>query len=325
MSTSSIDATQRLRLILSYLEAACAQLEQADDDYAEHRIDGPAYKRVRVTGLDHERRASRLLDHARQEDDRQVAGLGHRIRRIEAQQEKLTQRAASGASDPSKINAQSRQNAHEIEELRQKIAECVTRNEATHAADVGGFIAIPLEEYAARIGGPSIKFNPIVSRSAYPIALILLTTMAIALSYWAASSSNGGITFETRRGDYDISTEVEVVCFNDSNNEITLYAPWPEGMAPPQREQGAHDYGIELRIWERGANGLQVYPESSPCWSRNGVPLRDADPIRIAPTLSATITLDLDCIEDSGLSLEEIELVFSRAGGRRLGRYLIEF
>ena len=297
-----VDRTPKtlLRYALSYLEKA-------------HNVAPPS----------HFERAQVLIAALRQQLRNDLAGLADELRRFLREQSALGERATAGRIRPDKANALNREILAKIARARAAVADLNAALGAESASDLGGFVDLPIEEYAPAIeqlrtgsaireGGPSrihesksilsalIEDEPTIAGiqlKPTPLGLIVWAACIVAalvatLLYLGFLHLGAVIDFHVAAGR-SATDPVIITIGNNGNESIDVLVPLPEGgVAGNEGEAAGRVYG--LRVWtrEEGGSEYRLLPASVNCWMGQEPHLDESRPLTIAPRLSAEIRLD---------------------------------
>jgi len=286
------DPRERLRRALSFLERARRRAEPASVRQAEH-----------------------ALKSARAAVTRQASGHAKALRRALADQDRLAKRAAAGAIQPQEANETNRRLAARVQGLRGEVAELSALAAAQTSAQAGGFVDVPLDEYAGSRadGRPKIDLKPT------PLGLclwvvVLAAAIAGVLAYRGFIRLGPPVRIEAA---LDQNGVVRVVCRNRTPFAAAVHVAWPEGGSEQaETNEDTRRYGIVCRIRERGAKEERVVVPPLDAWVHGAMPLRAPEAITLGPGMSVELLLDTSAFLRVGAAPESLRLALTDANGR---------
>jgi hypothetical protein len=267
---------------------------------------------------------------------REIAALGEELLTALAEQSALSQRAAAGRIAASKANERNRELIVTIGRLRDAIAERHALLSAKGLAELGGFIDLPIEEYAAMITPPGStktrKGTGILSaliEDKPTIAGIQLKPTRLGLIVWAAcivaamlaSSWYLGLLHSSGTAMLDVaagksSTDpVRITIRNNGRVPMEVYVPLPEGgVWRTEGEAGNRVYGLRAWAREDGGKEYRILPASLDCWVRQ-TRFAENPPLVVAPGLAAQVLFDPAKLKTPGSAAQSLRIAIVRSNG----------
>jgi hypothetical protein len=263
-----------------------------------------------------EKLASDFLQERKREEGAAMTGLGQGLQ-VQLQMQQDLQRQLSAGQ----ITRQEAEVAHK--ELQRRInayrADIDKLNHVLRAQDsatLGGFIDLPLEDYARelQVELPSTprELSPQAVNIRIAIAAGVIGIVAVLAVAWSVLGVPGLKLYLQRDGDV-----VTVQVYNNLFSDITLFAPWPDGAA---RQQHSDAYGLELHAQRVGSTRLEELPAQVPAWTKDGVPTLQQEPVVLPPGLDARIELDLKKVVGINPTETALEVHLTDGGGRVVAR-----
>jgi len=314
---ANVDRNARLRYALSYREKARSLSE-------------------RVPPPSHAERAQLLIDSLLDELRREIAALGEELLAALAEQSVLYQRATAGRITASKANERNRELTVTIGRLRDAIAERHALLSAKGPAELGGFIDLPIEEYAAIITAPGstetkkgtgilsaliedkptiagIQLKPtrlgLVVWAACIVAAVLAASWHLGLLHW------GGTAMLDVAAGKSSTDPVVITIRNNGRVPMEVYVPLPEGgVWRTEGEAGNRVYGLRAWAREDGGREYRVLPASLDCWVRQT--RFDENPaLVVAAGLTAQILFDSAKLKTLGSAVQSLRIAIVRSNG----------
>ena len=314
---ANVDRNARLRYAFSYREKARSLSERAPPP-------------------SHAQRAQLLIDSLLDELRREAAALGEELLAALAEQSVLYQRATAGRITASKANERNRELIVTIRRLRDAIAERNALLSAKSPVELGGFIDLPIEEYAAIITHPEstetrkgtgilsaliedkptiagIQLKPtrlgLVVWAACIVAAVLATSWCLGLLHW------GGTAMLEVTAGKSSTDPVLITIRNNGSVPMEVYVPLPEGgVWQTEREARSRVYGLRAWAREDGGKEYRVLPASLDCWVRQ-TRFDENPPLVVAPGLTAQVLFDPAKLKTLGSAAQSLRIAIVRSNG----------
>jgi len=318
---------EALRRALSRVEKLRALAEENDRARADGRISDERHRTLHSFYESHLGEAERAAAQLRKEAGRLAVNLQRQVRSAINEQGRLVGGVREGRMSAHDVNKAHRSILVRLEKLKQTISTATQACSAASSADLGGFLDLPLEQYAVtrpqRLWAiPSGRVGVLVVMGALA-ALLVCAALAVR-----AIPGHARAAVEVRSADGP-SGSIEVVCRNTGTATIRFVASWPslpgarpgdatpgeEGLGPGQR------LGVTLYTREKGSETFRLLPRDTRCWEFHGAPLRGNETLDVPPGLSITLTLDPRRLRDIGVEAERVRLIFAWGDGKRLSTY----
>ena len=320
---NSPDPLYPFRLALSYLEKVEGDLSKWEAMRAAKKSDVTTFDHVRATYTAHRKKARQVVEDFRARATENVGLLEKELRSQERARKKLIEEVSAGRVVPEKANDRNRDLVRIIGGLEERLATARAIVAAEAADDVGGFEALPIEEYEKKLIPPKAPeaktpaWSVTLGMSAAIVAVLLL--IALAGYVFVSSEGTARASFKAERIASDPSL-IRVTCKNVGSRTVELYVPWPEGNVRPS-DASPSSYGILLYVVERDGNAPKLVPNSEGCWRYRGVYLDAPGRISIRPQGSGDMLLDTKKLNEIGVDAVLVRLVFTRRGGEEVGRF----
>ncbi len=312
----------QIRLALSYLESVDALVQDSRRAFDTGAIAQDRFDSVFAFYSGHRVRAEAIVARLREAERRRLSSLEQELQAVRKHQAQLSRLLADGRITAGRANEDNRRFARELESLGLGISESKAALSAKRPEDLGGQIALSLEEYAQR-SGPLDR----PSREAPPprrnIAIAVATALAaVALGMAALGIFPGGanVSFEARASG-PRNALITVTCKNAGANPVLFHAPWPEG---PRDAAVLPEFGVDVFVSGETAGDFQLLPSCDGCWAYGGRVLLDPAPLGINPDFSESAVLDVTKIERLGLRPRRVRLLCTDARGREQYRFETE-
>ena len=320
---NSPDPLYPFRLALSYLQKVEGELSKWEAVRSAKKTDVTTFDHVRATYRAHQKKARQLVEDFRARATEDVDFLEKELHVQGRARKKLIGEASAGRIVPEKVNERNRDLVRIIGGLEERLATARTIVGAYRTEDVGGFEALPIEEYEKKLVPPKAPeakktvWNATPGISAAIVAVLLLIALAVYVFMSSEGTARASFTAERIASD---PTLIRVTCKNEGSTTVELYVPWPEGNT---RTSGASpaSYGILLYVVERDGGAPKLVENSEGCWRYRGVYLDDSGPISIRPRISGDVLLDTNKLSEIGVEAAVVRLVFTQRGGAEVGRF----
>lgn len=294
------DATprERLRYALSYLESARTHAAAND----------PAAR-------GHVKRAEAILDRTRRQLGREATRLGKRLQAALRDQDRLSQALAAGRIDAAKANAANRRLTPIIAQLRAAITDYNSMLAATAAAELDGFVELPLDDYSKALRPPEAsRWMPTPLGFVVWLACVVAAVVGV-LTYEGVIRFSPSVSLEVGVPDPATGT-VAVRCRNNGLRPVIVCVPWPEeGLADIQPSDPAHTYGLILEVREQGSRQYRPASSCVNCWSRLGLTLNENTACTVAPGLSLDLVLSYKELKTLTAAPDSLRVVLAHSSG----------
>lgn len=313
MSTGSpvanVTSKRAFLLALSHREKTRALMAEADRSAADGVLDAERHAALRDFYTKHLHAAESRLNQLQDRERRKLSSLEHQLRATINNRARLVDRAVAGKVTAQKANTLNRQYEDEIGNLENAIDATQSLLNATHSAELGGLIDLPLEEYAA---APELPVSPVERwRSRRWAILFAGAFVAMLLLFLFFRQGPAGQRVEAQFTAIDTNT-VGVTIVNTGAHEALLHVPWQEAALTADRA-----FGLQLHVKESGSEGFKLLPGSDECWKSNGLPILGV-PQTLLPNIPANVTLDVNRLEQLVDRPEAVRIVLVSPGGRRI-------
>jgi len=260
-----ITETERLRRAVSYLEKAWA---------------------CRAGSPEHLPRAEKNLAQARAHVAQRLARLNRQLTVLTQEQARLSRRLMNQKIDPARANEINRRRTLEMAQLRDQMDVLTRAGQAAKAADLGGFIDLPLEDYVAQKRGPQ------ASRISAVAIVVWITCLCVSVAgTWLYLSSKQTHALRLQATP-TAAGHIEITCYNDGPERVALCVPWLEAKAAVPSDQAKEAFGLAIYVQDNSA--LRLLPFEDDRWFYRGTFLKEATTITVPPNQSASVTFALD-------------------------------
>ncbi len=188
-----------LRLALSYRESVVTRLTEAEDAFAVGTIDEAQFGST-LHQLQSERKVSdAAIDRFRRLAQKRGESLRAELRACRYEQAHLPERVASRELTPAIANDRNRALAARIEDFRTKLRYAEASVLAKTAEELGGFIDLPFDQYAASIAAASAAAAlpppaPTGNPKRWELAVAIIGAAVCAVSLFLPWAVHGGNT-----------------------------------------------------------------------------------------------------------------------------------
>lgn len=308
----SEDATYRLRVALSYQQHAGTLLANARSAFENSALDSERFDSLRGFYEGHLTRASRLLDSLRAAEMRRLTGIERELNQERDRKLQLSERAARGKVSAMDANEKSREHEQRIQELA-KVAGAARRALAAEApTDLGGYVELPLDEYAKRLSlkaarpgrGPGASFAVGLG--------VALTLAGIAIGVFATLPRHGSLKVSAAHASPHAPIQLTLRLSGQDPARIRI--PWELESGGALPEDDAPDYGIQVWVSE-SEQTFRLMPGTIDCWRYQGVRLYGRGAIDIYPGIPAVAQFDLAELERLGVKAETLKFSVVSAHG----------
>lgn len=196
-------------------------------------------------------------------------------------------------------------------QLRHQIQQLSVVLKARSAAELGGFIELPLEHYPVELGlGRSVAgirferddFITLV------VAAIIIVISCLTITWYHLWRED--VAFGVDQPGPD---RVAVHFQNDSSFVAHFYGPWPESEAG----LAARSYGVRLYCRPAGGETFQDCTSIRDVWRYQGQPISPLKPIQVETGVAVTIHLRLDELERVyGAAVEAVRIECGNRGNQ---------
>lgn len=319
------NAKGALRLAFSYHEAVESVMSASKQAVASGEMDASRVQSLRGFYEGHMQRAERQLHSLRELELRRLSSLEHEVEAILHRQSRLSLLAATGKLAPEDANSENRVLVKQLRTIRRGVTISRENINAKSSGELGGFIRMDLDEYAQHLdepqsGAPSSWLRPMLILVSLVVAAGVILTGGL---YFSSMPLLEEVSFEVEPVDSE-GRVLEVVCRNDRLLEIFLHIPWPEERIREESFAGPSEdhYGIEVHVQEKEGGPFRLLPYVERGWSRDGMLIREDEPIFIASGLSAKMLLHTESLSDSGVDAVQVKIVFVWKDGQEVGSYV---
>ncbi|MBI5094469.1 MAG: hypothetical protein HZB26_18785 [Candidatus Hydrogenedentes bacterium] len=164
----------RLRAALSHRDKAKLSIQECAQALASGAINKARHDSLYEFYSGHLRAAEQEVATARAEQRRHLDTLQSKLSAALDSQFGISERATSGILSATKANARNRELAADIERYRAAITECASLISANSAAELGGFIDLPLDQYARPTLGEPAPVSRFQIAATYLLPVVML-------------------------------------------------------------------------------------------------------------------------------------------------------
>lgn len=290
----------RNRRLLSYAEQAGRLKAAAAAGRAAGRVDAEQFGALSAAYDGHLRQAAGLLSALREQVRARLVKEGGKLQRALRRRQAVRDGIRAAALD------------RRIARRRATIARLNKLMAARNAAQAGGFLDMPLDDYARparRTGEFSLTRTNLLIAGATAVLLLV----AAGVTYFA-TRPGAGVQFEATRVSAR-SDFIRVVVENGLLEPIRLHVPWPATRA----EVDAYAYGFEVYVRATGEDAYRLLPDTGDAWFYEGRNFAWRDSVEMPPLLRAELRLNLDVLRARGVQFENVRLLLTSAAGRTAG------
>jgi hypothetical protein len=271
---------ERIQLLLSWREQAGRQLR-------DHR---PATPAGRARYEAHGRQAEYYLRQTISQHQRYLMNLGESLQGAIAEAQRIDARLAAGRMRSEDAAMARAELERRTARLREEIAAWNALLRAKRSADAGGFIDLPLEEYAPRLGlKPAARPKDRWELRHY--LFITALTIVAAIGGYSYYSNAAAPRLSCEQGYQQAPAEaVTFTLTNTGLTPVSLHVPLPDPL-PSRMENGA--CGLVVLARHGGRPGYQAVLTQPAEWLHLGATMTGQDALEIQPGGMETVALDL--------------------------------
>ena len=287
---------QRIQLLLSWREQAGKLVRQAKP--------GAASGKRRFAA--HARQADFYLKRAVDEHHGLIEKLGLELQMALSETARIAKRAESGHIRPADAEMATAEIERRVNRIRGEITSYNTLLRAKRSSDAGGFIDLPIDDYAPRLGIPPLaRRRPGWELRHYmTILIIAIISMAGGYAYYnqaVATTLTCTATYHRAPG------ECIVLNLNNQGLDVAqVHVPWPNPV--PEGLDESH-CGFAVFARKEGGTEFQYLPTFPEDWQYNGAPLTGLEALPVPSGVSDNFRLDVSSLrgrikELSGLRVD---------------------
>lgn len=241
--------------------------------------------------------------------------LGGELQASLVEMERIGQRAASGRITPEDAEMARAEVARRVERLRGEIAGCNSLLGARRSGEAGGFIDLPLEEYAPRLGlKPAARARDRWEPRHYLMIAALAIVMGIACYAYYTHKAAPRLACEAAYQPAPAEAAVLTIT-NTGLTPILLHVPWQDPIPAAQREGHC---GLSVFARSAGDTEMLLVPTMAGEWLRLGAPMTGQDVVDLQPGSIETLSLDLRLMRARIEKLEDLRVEATLANGEVL-------
>lgn len=270
-------------------------------------------------GAPHLRYAARRIPRVKQEIGLRLKKEAKQLQSALHRKDALLAQAQRGAQNPEDVNRRAREVSASIESTRQSIATLNRAMKAERAADIGGFLDLPLEQYDRKLPAGFRGFwRRLWAEDGYNILVALVAALigvlAVVYLYFGGQVSFDLVPLNPEAGQF------QVRCVNHANREAEIFAPWTGEVRPyGNRER----YGLKLEIRTESAQDFRPYVAPASVWRHEGKPTTQQEPLRVLPKLDISIELHLEPIQDQFNDLTGVRILAVSGAGQTVASFVL--
>ncbi len=285
---------RRIQLLLSWREQAGKLLRQSPPGVATSRM----YQA-------HARQADFYLRRTVGTHHGLIEKLGLELQAALAESARIDERARAGRIREADANMAKQEIERRVERLRLEITAYNTLLRARRSSDAGGFIELPIAEYAAKLGIlPIVRIRAGWERRHF-IGIVVLAIVCV-VGGWAYYREEAAVRITcsgARSGSPVVA--VSLTLTNDSHASAQLYVPWP---VPPPSTELENPCGLFVYARQTGAEDFRLVPTYPAEWQHLGAALTGFGTISLPPGVSETFTLNVSAMRARLKDLEAVRV-----------------
>ncbi|MBI2435244.1 MAG: hypothetical protein HYV26_20495 [Candidatus Hydrogenedentes bacterium] len=321
MAVTSDELQRQLRLVLSWREKARRMEGIVTAAAAQGRLDAEQRQFKETTYDAHIYAAETHLKQLRQQSQTLLTRWAAELRQALQKQERLLDLAGSGRWSPQKVNDRNRALLEQIEGLRMEIDHLNHLLQAEKAETLGGFVDLPVEQYATEVDvpekSPTRRFWEENRLTLFVAGVTLVIGVCGAFYY----KTWGSVVTFTSQPPARPGEPISLECHNKTLTTITWYVPWVTADAKARNRDA---YGVDLYLRETGSTGFHLYSTATSFWKRKGMAANFQEPIRVQSGMSARASLDLQALRELAPGITALRIVCSRGAGEKLHEFTLD-
>lgn len=271
---------QRIQLLLSWREQAGKLVRQAKP--------GPSPGRRLYAA--HARQADFYLKRAVDENHGLVEKLGLELQAALSEIERIQKRAASGHIRPADAAMATTELERRVNRTRSEITAYNTLLRAKRSSEAGGFIDLPIDAYAPRLGIPPLARRPARWELRHYMTILIISVVSAAGGY--AYYSQAVATALTCTGTYEgLPTDaLRITLDNQGLDVANIHVPWPNPI-PSGLDQTHCGFAVFARV--ESEKVYQFLPTTPSEWRYNGASLTGLESLPVPTGVSDEFVLDV--------------------------------
>lgn len=203
--------------------------------------------------------------------------------------------------------------AQELEQIRAQIALYNKMLVAESPNDLGGFIDLPIEEYAVAAGyrnihTPMVVKMPSTTRRVVIFAVVASVIGIIGVLYWTLWSRE--VHFQVIPPHSEGA--VVIRCTNGKASPVEIALPLPGA------QESSQDYYVEVLAKRDGEDEFHALPVPQEAWRVDGAPLPPDQELQVLPGLQADIMLETAQLKAQDEEITALRIICRAASGTGL-------
>ena len=273
----------------------------------------------------HVSRAEAHLAALRKELSQKSARLSRQLTSVITQQRLLSERLMKGKIAPADANERNRDLTLHIQGLRIQLAELESLLHAANSTHLGGFVDLPLDEYAGtgspQAGSFSAAWRRLLSlrpsRSALAVWLFaFILGVAGAVIFLRLTPVPPSVMLSSVKEE---GGRAQITIQNNTPDTVVVGVPWPD--AGPLMGTYPVEYGLAVYMEEPDRTGYRLAASSQYEWEYLGLPVQEATTITVYPMQSIILKLD---IKSTASKAHGVRVALCSAAGAEITRIGLE-
>ncbi len=275
--------------------------------------------------------AQRNIDAAEKEIERLHRALVEQSARLAKQlasalndKKALSESAETGRVSPRDADKAARRLDKRIDSVRATLARLNELNAAKTSAHLGGFVDVPLPDYAPacrgepRAGAVRVRPTPLLRKINWTrVSLILLVMVAavaavVILRAWLTGVGVGAVRFDVSPAAEN-EHRIALSCMNTTKQNVYLHLVWA---AYAKAGLDDNHFGVLVYVREQDSDKFRLVSDVGDCWSYEGRPLTGRDSLEIEPGIVVTVGFDVDGLAELDLAPGAVKFEITRPNGR---------